>query len=164
MRGRKPMTYGLELDRYIDAPADVVWTVLTDIGRSPSTLSGVAGVEVLTPGAYREGFRWRETRRMLGKEATEEMWVADVDAPHSTTVKAASGGTDYTTRFTLTPAGAGTKLRMSFGAEAQNPGWQHRLAMALFGRLGMHAARKAINQDLYDIAAAAEARREASHE
>ena len=98
---------------------------------------------------------------MLGKEATEEMWVAAVDAPGSTTVKAASGGTDYTTRFTLTPAGEGTQLRLSFGAEAQNPGWKHRLAMALFGKLGMHAARKAINQDLYDIAAAAEARRAA---
>lgn len=158
------MAYGVELRRYIDAPAEVVWEVLTDIGNSARTLSGVSSVQVLTPGAYGEGFRWRETRRMLGKEATEEMWVAAVDPRRSTTVKAASGGADYTTRFTLSPAGDGTELRMSFDAELQDPGWAARAAMALFGRLGIGAARKAMHQDLYDIAAAAEARRGGIHE
>ncbi|EMY34559.1 hypothetical protein D477_009133 [Arthrobacter crystallopoietes BAB-32] len=150
------MAHQLELARYIDAPAEVVWDVLTDIGRADSTLSGVDSVEILTPGAYREGFRWRETRKMLGKAATEEMWVTEVQPGQSTVVKAASGGADYTTRFTLTPSGDGTELRMFFGAELQNPGWPARLAMAVFGKLGISAARKAMQQDLYDIAAAAE--------
>lgn len=53
---------------------------------------------------------------MFGKEATEEMWVAEIDAPRRTVVKAHSSGTDYTTTFTLTAAGPGTDLTMAFSA------------------------------------------------
>ena len=96
-------TQELRLTQHVDAPVETVWAVLTGIEDAAETLSGIVAVEQLTPGPYAVGLRWRETRKMMGKEATEEMWVADVDAPTSTTVKAHSGGADYTTRFTLAP-------------------------------------------------------------
>jgi len=153
------MTHHIELVQRVDAPADTIWSVLTDIESAPETLSGVARVEVLTPGEYAAGFRWRETRKMMGKEGTEEMWVASVDAPRSTTLKAKSGGVAYTTRFTLLPIEQGTELRMSFGAELENPGVFTRLMMSVFGRLGLRVTRRAMAQDLKDIAARAESLR-----
>jgi len=148
----------LELVQHVNAPAEAVWRVLTDIPGSARTLSSISRVEILTPGDYAEGYRWRETRKMMGKEATEEMWVAEVDAPTSTTVKATSNGADYTTRFTLAPAGGGTRLTMYFGAEMENPGAFGKVMLALFGKLALGITRKQMARDLKEIAAKAEDR------
>ena len=152
------MGHHLELVQHVNAPAEAVWRVLTDIPGSARTLSSISRVEILTPGDYAEGYRWRETRKMMGKEATEEMWVADVDAPTSTTVKAKSNGADYTTRFTLAPAGGGTRLTMFFGAEMENPGAFAKVKLALFGKLAIAITRKQMARDLEEIAAKAESR------
>lgn len=152
------MGHHLELVQHISAPVEAVWRVLTDIPGSARTLSSITRVEIMTPGDYAEGYRWRETRKMMGKEATEEMWVADVDAPTSTTVKAHSGGADYTTRFTLAPADGGTRLTMFFGAEMDNPGIVAKVMLALFGKLGLSITRKQMARDLAEIAAKAEGR------
>lgn len=151
------MGHQLELVQHVNAPVDAVWRVLTDIPGSARTLSSVTRVEILTPGEYAEGFRWRETRKMMGKEATEEMCVSDLDKPESTTVKAHSNGADYTTRFTLAPVnGGGTRLTMFFGAELAHPGVFAKVLMALFGKLGLNMTRKQMAKDLEEIAAKAE--------
>lgn len=133
------MPHQMHLVQHSKAPADAVWAVLVDIEDAQATLSGVTKVEVLTPGEYRKGFRWRETRKLMGREGTEEMWVASVDAPRSTTIRSDSGGAAYTTQFTLVPADDGTDVTMFFGAELKNPGVLSRLMMAVFGRLGMRS-------------------------
>ena len=152
------MGHHLELVQHVNAPAEAVWRVLTDIPGSARTLSSISRVEILTPGDYAEGYRWRETRKMMGKETTEEMWVAEVEAPTSTTIKATSNGADYTTRFTLAPAGGGTRLTMYFGAEMENPGAFGKVMLALFGKLAMGITRKQMARDLEEIAAKAEGR------
>lgn len=150
------MSHEMHLVQHAKAPADAVWAVLVDVEGAKATLSGVTKIEVLTPGQYTEGFRWRETRKMLGKEQTEEMWVASVDAPRSTTIRSDSRGTAYTTRFTLAPTDDGTNVTMFFGAELERPGVGSRLMMAMFGRLGMRIVRKAMDKDLRQIVAKAE--------
>ncbi|WP_372594329.1 SRPBCC family protein [Actinotalea sp.] len=151
------MTHQFELSQQVAAPAGAIWAVLTDIDGAAQTLSGVSRIEVLTPGEYAPGFRWRETRTMLGKESTEEMWVTEADAARSTTVEAVSDGVTYTTRFTLTPSGTGTELRMVFGAELVRPSVGSRVMMAVLGRLGLLVTRRAMRRDLAEIAARAEA-------
>ncbi|HSL36461.1 MAG TPA: SRPBCC family protein, partial [Arthrobacter sp.] len=107
-------------------------------------------------GPYGEGTRWKETRTMMGRSETVEMWVSQADPPRSTTVKALQGGADYTSRMTLADRDGGTDLTMTFGAELQNPSRMHKLAMAVFGKLGMRVTRKALAKDLAEIAAKAE--------
>ncbi|MFD1812920.1 SRPBCC family protein [Rhodococcus gannanensis] len=147
----------IRLDRHVAASPDQVWAVLTDLDSAEQTLSGVTRVERVAGDGYEVGTRWRETRKMFGKEATEEMWVAEVDAPHRTVVKAHSSGTDYTTAFTVTGAGSGTDLTMVFSAEVGSPSFVTKLLMAVFGGIGTKATRKAMATDLDDIAARAEA-------
>ncbi|MEV7646372.1 SRPBCC family protein [Arthrobacter sp. NPDC089319] len=142
------MGHHLELVQHVNAPAEAVWRVLTDIPGSARTLSSISRIEIMTPGDYAEGYRWRETRKMMGKEATEEMWVAEVVAPTSTTVKAKSNGADYTTRFTLAPAEGGTRLTMFFGAEMESPGALAKVMLAVFGKLAMGITRKQMARDL----------------
>jgi len=144
------------LTQHIAASPEKVWSVITDIPGSAGTLSGVEAVQLLTDGPYGEGTRWKETRRMLGRTETVEMWVDQVDAPRSTVVKALQGGADYTTRFSLAPRDGGTDLTLTFGAEMLKPTAAMRVMMALFGKLGLAATRKAFAKDLAEIAAKAE--------
>ena len=138
------------------APAEVVWAVATDLAAMPETMSGISAVEVLTPGDFGVGTRWRETRRMYGKEASEEMTITAIDPRRSYTAEAASAGMHYVTTFEFLPSEHGTDIVMTFGGEAV------RTAAKVVGRLTGWAmtssVRKAIQADLADLAVAAEAR------
>jgi len=147
----------IDLDRQVQASVEVVWEVLTDVRHADRTLSGVQRVEVLTDGPYRVGTQWRETRRMFGKEATEQMEVTAVEAPSRTVVEADSSGVHYVTEFTLTPVSAEmTRLAMGFSAEQGRASLVHKVLWALFGRMGARATAKVMAQDLQDVAARAE--------
>src|SRR5688500_13226555 len=92
------------LERLVQARVERVWEVLTDVAHADQTLSGVERVELITEGPYRVGTGWRETRRMFGKQATEQMEVTVAEAPARTVIEADSSGVHYVTEFTLTPS------------------------------------------------------------
>lgn len=148
----------MDLSRHVDADPDAVWDVLTDIPDAHRTLSGVISVEILTPGPYQPGFRWRETRKMFGIKATEEMMVVQAEPPGATRIVAENGGTEYTTIFTVTAEETGSTLRMRFGAETRHAPAVSRVVMALMGGIAERSTRKTMEQDLADIAAEAERR------
>ncbi|MEW2632743.1 SRPBCC family protein [Streptomyces sp. NPDC048389] len=145
------------VERLILAGPGAVWHALTDIQSWERVLSGVEKVEVLTSGGFDVGTRWRETRRMLGKEATEEMYVTACEPPERYVVEADSHGTHYVSEFRLLAAGPeATTVRLTFGAES--PGGFRGVLAKLLGGPGARAVRKAIARDLDDVAAAAERR------
>ena len=149
--------HSVSVERRIEADAARVWDVITDLDYSPEVLSAIVRIERVEGDGYDVGTRWRETRRMWGREETEEMWVSAVDEPRATTVRAESRGTAYVTVFTLEPEQEATVLRIDFSAETPHPGPAQRLGWLVFGRAGMKATRKALEQDLEEIAAVAEA-------
>jgi uncharacterized membrane protein len=163
------------VERRIQAPADRVWQALTDLGGMPGLLSGVDRVEVLTEGPFAVGTRWRETRRMLGRKATEEMYVTACEEPSRYVAEADAQGIHYVTEFRLTPektagetaeeaagepAGEAEKpkdttlVRMVFSSRPPS-GFTGLLAKA-FGPIGARAVAKAVEKDLADVAAAVE--------
>lgn len=150
------MEHTTTLTQHINASPDKVWAVISDIPGSAATLSGIDSIQMLSEGPYGEGTRWKETRTMMGKQETVEMWVAQADPPRSTTVKALQGGADYTTRFSLAERDGGTDLTLTFGAEVLKPTLLSKVAMTLFGKIGMSITRKALSKDLAEIAAKAE--------
>ncbi|HYH76628.1 MAG TPA: SRPBCC family protein [Arthrobacter sp.] len=150
------MDHTTSLTQHIHASPEKVWSVISDIPGSPATLSGVDSIQMLSEGPYAEGTRWKETRTMMGKSETVEMWVAHADPPRSTTVKALQGGADYTSRFSLAERDGGTDLTLTFGADVVKPTVLSKITMALFGKIGMSMTRKALSKDLAEIAAKAE--------
>ena len=146
----------IERERLVRAPAERVWTVLTDIAHADQTLSGVTKVEPLTEGPYGVGTRWRETRRMFGREDTQQMQVTLAEKPTRTVVEANSSGVRYVTELTLTPTGDATRLKMSFTAVQGRSNPMQKGLWALFGALGAKATEKMMAKDLQDIAARAE--------
>ncbi|WP_062381291.1 SRPBCC family protein [Demequina pelophila] len=146
----------IETERRIEASPEAVWKVVTDLDGAADVMSAIVAIQRLEGDGYEPGVRWRETRRMFGREADEVMEVAEVDAPHRTVVVAENRGTEYETIFTLIPDGEGTLLRVSFTAETPHPGPAQRVGWLLFGKAGMKATRKALDTDLEEIAAAVE--------
>ena len=146
----------ISVTRHVNAPADTVWQVLTDLDNAADTLSGVIRIERLAGEGYAVGTKWRETRKMMGKEATEDMWVTEVEAPTRTVVKANSHGMNYTSGFTLKPDATGTILEMYFSGESESTSRISKIFTAVFGRLGARVTRKFMAKDLEDIAAKAE--------
>ena len=150
----------VQADVMVKAPRETVWAVVSDIPNAASTIKGIEKVEVLEQpkGEGIVGLKWRETRTMFGKQATETMWITDASAPSFYETRAENSGAIYTTRIALQDAGAGvTRLSMDFGAEPRTFG--ARILGAVFGALMKGSMRKAILKDLEDIKAAAEARR-----
>jgi uncharacterized protein YndB with AHSA1/START domain len=54
-----------------DAPLDKVFAAVTDIPAAEKWMPNLVRMEMLTDGPYGVGTKWRETRKMFGKEAAE---------------------------------------------------------------------------------------------
>ncbi|GHG95223.1 hypothetical protein GCM10018780_18460 [Streptomyces lanatus] len=145
------------MERRVAAGQGPVWEALTDLAGMERVLSGVSRVEVLTEGGFGVGTRWRETRRMFGKDATEEMWVTVCEAPERYVVEAESHGSHYVSEWELRPDGpSATTVRMTFTAQAS--GGIAGLLAKLLGGMGEKAVAKAIAKDLDDVAREVEGR------
>jgi carbon monoxide dehydrogenase subunit G len=145
----------IKIERRIAAPTERVWEVITDLEGSAERLSGVNEVEILEGPEFGVGTRWRETRTMLGKEATEEMEVTGIEPGRAYTVGAESHGSKYLSELRVEGTGdGGTILTMTFDAEPQT--FLSKLMANTIGHLFKGGTRKALAKDLDDIAAAAE--------
>ncbi|MEU9702345.1 SRPBCC family protein [Streptomyces sp. NPDC047981] len=146
------------VERRIQAPPGPVWEAMTDLRNMERMLGGVERVDVLTEGAFGVGTRWRETRKMFGKEATEEMTVTESVPPDRYVTVADSHGMHYVSEIALRPDGEGASVvRMTFSggpAEGNRLGFLARLLSGL----GAKAAARALAKDLDDVAAFVERR------
>lgn len=61
----------LSLREEFKAPPAKVFAALTDVANAEKWMPNVVKIEMLTEGEYGVGTKWRETRTMFGKEASE---------------------------------------------------------------------------------------------
>ncbi|MFQ5654891.1 MAG: SRPBCC family protein [Planctomycetota bacterium] len=106
----------IEIKRHIDAPPERVFAMASDFAGAAANIEAILRVEMLTGGPVRVGTRFRETRKMLGRESTEEMEVTVFDPPRGYTLGCESNGCRYSTELRLEPSGSGTALQMVFEA------------------------------------------------
>ncbi len=141
----------------INAPRQDIWRVITDIENAQKVISAIEDIEVLyEPPAGIIGLRWKETRNMFGKTATETIWITDAKDADYYRTEARSHGTVYRSKISLSDQGEVTELAMDFDADPQS--FSAKLLGATLGFLFKGATRKAIHKDLLDIKAAVEAR------
>lgn len=140
----------------IAAPVERVWEALSDIEGSPERIAGIERVEVLSEGPFGAGTRWRETRRIFGKEVTDEMYVSAAEAPARYVVESDARGVHHTSVFTLTPEPDGaTTVRLVIDSETEKRSLDGAMGKFL-GGIGSKAVAKAVTKDLEDVAAAVE--------
>lgn len=107
----------IRIERAIAALPARVFAAATDVANWPSVVPAITRTELLTPGPVGPGTRFRETRTMFGREATEEMEIVAFEPGRSYTIGADSHGCRYRTRFDVEPTGSGTRLVMTFEAQ-----------------------------------------------
>jgi hypothetical protein len=145
----------VEASETIERPRAEVFRAFCDLERGAQRMSAISKLELLTDGSFGVGTRWRETRTMFGKEATEEMEVTAVDEPASYDVLAESHGARYESRISFDELGpSSTRVTMTFGATPISRA--AKVLTPLTGFVFRSAARKGLERDLADMKASLE--------
>jgi carbon monoxide dehydrogenase subunit G len=145
----------IAVECFIEAPPDAVFSTAIDISNWPRFISGVQSVELLTPGPVAVGTRFRETRSMFSRQATEDMTLAQVEPPRRFLFTAFNHGTAYRAEHLFAPEGAGTRTTLIF--EGQPATLLARL-FAPLGRMFLGTLKRQLESDLADLKLEAERR------
>lgn len=137
------------------APADLLWDMATDLEHASSVIPDITRTEVLTDQPFGVGTRWRETRTMMGRAATEEMTITAVHPGRSYTAQAESSGMRYLTTWQIDPTEDGSQITMTFSGEPVTT--LARLAGPVLGLMA-RSVESAMRKDMAALAQAAEQR------
>lgn len=143
----------MEISRRINAPRERVFEVFTDLSRAPDRIEAIKQLEILTDGPVGKGTRFRETRVMFGKEATETMEISDFRPSQSYTISANSCGSLVEFTFDFAAEGSATNVVMRMKSTPQT------LMAKVLSPLGIFFSgmmRKCMEADMSDLARAAE--------
>lgn len=146
----------ISVNTIIESSSEKVWRAITDFEHCESWINGILNVTILEqPENGLVGFKWQETRKMFGKEATETMWITDcVDGEYYQT-RAENHGAVYVSKLMVQQQDEQTLLTMEFS------GMSDSLFVNLMSKLmGFFMAKsmiKMLEADLADIKAHVEA-------
>ncbi|MEM8866280.1 MAG: SRPBCC family protein [Planctomycetota bacterium] len=149
----------LSLNAMINAPVDQVFALATDLSRAAEYIDGIDQIEILTEGPIGVGTKWRETRTMFGKQATETLDITgfqpplDVNSPASYTAECESCGCHFVSEFQFHPAAEGTHVELQL---TTRPITLFAKLLSPLTALTMGACKKAMEQDLANLKRAAE--------
>jgi carbon monoxide dehydrogenase subunit G len=152
------MAISFRSETTIQASPDAVRAAFVDLESWQRWMPGLVRVEKLDDGPFDIGTRWRETRRMFGREASEVFRVTEfepaligllVDGREGTTGKG-----EYRFVYTLHPVGEDA-TRLTLEGEADMPGAAARVLGFLFR--GM--MRRGCERDMAALKAHLEGRR-----
>jgi len=143
----------ITIRKHVSAPVEKVFEMATDFPNAPRFVKGIVKMEMLTQGPVGIGTRFRETRKVFNREATEEMEVTGFEAPQRYSVGCESHGCRYHTEFSFASDSGGTRIDMTFRATPVTLGAK---VMSVLMRPMMKAVMKECAKDLDDLKAAAE--------
>ena len=139
----------------IKASKEEIWKVISNIENSVNIISGIEEIEILEkPETGLVGLKWRETRKMFGKTASEIMWVTEVQDLESYHVRAESHGAIYLSTLYISQKDGENVLNMDFDGQPQT--LAAKIMSGIFGFMFKKATKKALHQDLVDIKNAVE--------
>lgn len=149
----------------IDVPPERLVDTLTNFNTWSDWMPGLVKVEVLSsgsPGPFGVGTRWRETRKMFGREAAEEFEVTAFDHPRHIELlvdgaKGSTGKGSYHFDYRFLPESGGTRVELTGTVDI--PG----LGFRLFGGLLIGTFRKACDRDMQALGAFVRAEQDADH-
>lgn len=143
-----------ESERTVPHPRADVFRAFTDLEKAPERISAIQELEVLTDGPMQLGTRFRETRKMFGKEATETMTVSEFTPQEGYATQAESCGSRYRAAYAFEELPDGTRVKFSFDATPVT--FVSRMMTPVMGLLFGRMMKKCFEQDLDDLTAALE--------
>lgn len=146
---------GLTIKRRINVSPHETFVLFTDLAHAAENISGITKLEKLTEGPVGVGTQFRETRKIMNKEATEQMAFTAFEPGKSYRVECDSHGTSYMSTFRFDPVESGTEVTVDFQAR---PVTFAAKLMAPLGWMMMGMTRKCIEKDLDDLKQVAESK------
>lgn len=144
----------IALQRQVSAPVEQVFDTLAHADNYMKAVPGIVGMEYLGETRRGVGTRFRETRRMRGREASTVLEVKEYEPNKRIRLVSEAGGTVWDTVFMVRPANNGTVIAMEMEATPKN----------LLARLLLPIMRKpvasAIEDDMQSLKAWCEAQRD----
>ncbi len=161
------MAFTCTVSEHVNASPEAVFAAASDFANAPTRIPGIKKTEMLTHGPVGVGTKFRETRVMFGKEATETMEIVGFEPGRSYTLRAFNCGCEYKTTVSVRPAGSGgargaggvgsagaSEITFDFSAVPQSFG--ARVMSAAMGWMMKGTCVKMIRQDLTSLKAALE--------
>lgn len=145
----------LSVTTKVNAPIERVFALFTEIDKAAERIPQITELVMLSEGPVGKGTRWRETRVIMKKEATEEMWITDFQPPKSYKVEANSHGMLYETLFQFEPEDDGTRVTWVFNGTPQTFG--AKLTAPIFNLMFKGIMTKCMQGDVDALKAVAEA-------
>lgn len=143
----------VRLSKHIATPVDLTFDVFSDIPNLQERVDGIVKVEVLSDVSQGVGTRWRETRVMFGREATEEMEISAFRPNQFYEVVASSRGVDYHSLYTFAEKDGGTQVEVVFTGK---PTTLPAQLMSLLAGLFKNATVQAFEADMENLKAICE--------
>ncbi|GAB3796812.1 SRPBCC family protein [Micromonospora zhanjiangensis] len=148
------------VSKLVRASVGEIWRAFTDLPARGRYLSTVETVEVLTPGPFGTGTRWRETRSLPdGTRVTEEYVVNEVVPRVLCAITSPGVGADYRITYRFTPVDVGRRRGGTVVTVVQDGGPTApygRFLALMFGGLAARSVESALRCDLADLAVAAQ--------
>lgn len=137
-------------------PCATVFAASSNTEAIADMITGIDSVEILqrpkTGSIGSVGTRWRETRTLYGKKATEEMWVTEWVENDYYVVRAKSHGTHYKSVIrTIPEVNDTTQLEMNFSGKPYT--FMAKVMSKLMGPMMRGSIEKMLLADLNDIKA-----------
>tara|TARA_B100000508_G_scaffold130948_1_gene118711 strand:+ start:4206 stop:4664 length:459 start_codon:yes stop_codon:yes gene_type:complete len=134
----------------INKPREEVWKAIVDFENCSNYIESITDLQVLEkPADTLIGFKWKETRVLFGKEATETMWITDYVENEYYQTRAESHGSIYKSWLSIEQVGDKSQLTMSFEGQAQS--FFAKVFSVLMGSMMKGSMKKALLKDLNDI-------------
>jgi len=106
-----------QTERISRSPRDV-FNFITASDNAPKVLPSVQSMVKLTEGPVRVGTRYRETRRMNGKEQYAELEVVACEPDQAYAMRNVTDGIETIYRYTLHPEAGGTRVDLACEVKA----------------------------------------------
>jgi carbon monoxide dehydrogenase subunit G len=141
------MAIRFEATEVVDAPPERIFDALLDLDSAHRWMPGLVRMEPLSGGPLAVGSEWRETRKMFGREASEQFRLTAMERPRILEMKVdgtkgSSGRGEFVFRFRIEPVEKGTEVRLSGEIEGLSG------VASFFGKLFVGTYRKACAKDL----------------
>lgn len=137
----------------VNAPVERVFALFTDIEHAAEHVSGIKKIEVMSMGPFNLGYRWTETREVMGRLDDATMEITSFEPNRTYTVTHYKGrvfgsGVRIDAIFTFEPVPAGTKVSIEFELHPEGlpPGVLLPLEWAIGGKV-----RHVLSDDLADL-------------
>ena len=130
------------VSRKIGAPVARVFRTVADIREFSKAVPDIVGVEFLSERRSGDGTRFRETRKVGGREASTELEVIEYVEDDRVRLVSDAGGTQWDSVFTVVESDGGTVLELVMEARP------YRLLARITTPLMKRMIQKALEKDM----------------